>query len=147
MEFVEPEVICERFEIARNGAGLRAGRGISLTLAPAAAVEGDDAVALPRKGRRLGFPAFAGAGVGVQEHDRRAGASGVREPELYARKLRVAAGRRRFGRVPARRKTQTRKSQADHPDQSRPPGPNAVHVLLLRRMGEANSETHGPSPR
>jgi len=107
VECVEPEVICERIEIARNCSGLGAGRRIGQALAPAAAVEGDDAIALPCKGRRLDFPAFAGAGVGMQQHDRRAGASGVGEPELYAWKLRVAAGRRRFGRVPARRKTQT----------------------------------------
>src|SRR5215468_8192784 len=132
MEFVEPEVIYERIEIARNGAGLRAGRGLGLTLAPAAAIEGDDAVALPRKGCRLGFPAFAGAGVGVHEHDRRAGASGVSDPELYARKLHVAAGRSCLRPIPAQRKTQTRKC---HPDQSRPPGANAVHALLLHKMG------------
>src|SRR5215471_17003440 len=133
MELVELEVICERIEVARNAAGLGAGRRIDEALAPAAAVEGDDAIALPRESRCLGFPAFAGAGIGVQQHDRGAGASGVSEPEFYAGKLDILARERRFGSAPARRKTQTSKRQADNHGRSWPPQANAEHLSLHKR--------------
>jgi hypothetical protein len=54
VELVEPEMIRERIEIPGNAAGLRAGRRIGQALAPVAAIEGDDTIAFPSEGGRLG---------------------------------------------------------------------------------------------
>ena len=80
VELVEPEMVRERIDIRGNAAGLRASRRIGQAFAPAAAIEGDDTIALPSEGGRLGLPGHAGASVGMQQHDRDAGASGVGEP-------------------------------------------------------------------
>src|SRR5262249_45326751 len=109
VKFVELEMIRECIEVARDAAGLHAGRRISPALAPASAIEGDATIALPRKGQCRRFPAFARAGVGMEQDDRDATTSRIGEPELYARKLRIAAGRKRFGSVPPQRRAQTSK--------------------------------------
>src|SRR5260370_13409045 len=129
-------MIRERIEITRDAAGLWAGRRIGQALAPAAAVKSDDAIALQCKGCYLGFPARAGAGIGMQQHDRSAGAPGVDEPELYARKLRISAVGSRFGGVPGCRKTQTTNRQTDDRGKFRQAWENATHLSLrIRSVG------------
>ena len=72
VEFFELEMIGERIEIAGDAAGLRAGCRIGHALAPALAIEGDDAVAGRGEGGNLRLPDFDGAGVRMQQNDRHA---------------------------------------------------------------------------
>jgi hypothetical protein len=80
MKGLERKMLGQRIEIASDAAGLRAGRRIGDAVAPAAAIEGDDAVSGPRKTRDLLLPDGAGAGVRVQQNDRHTGAAAVDEP-------------------------------------------------------------------
>ena len=72
VELVELEMIGERIEIAGDAAGLRAGCRIGHALAPALAIEGDDAVAGRGEGGNLRLPDFARAGVRMEKNDRHA---------------------------------------------------------------------------
>ena len=63
VEFFELEMIGERIEIAGDAAGPRTGCRIGDALAPALAIEGDDAVAGRGEGGDLRLPDFDGAGV------------------------------------------------------------------------------------
>src|SRR5579871_5820207 len=80
MKFVELEIIRERIEVARNASGLRPCCGIGRALAPAAAIERDDAISGLRKARDLIGPDSTGAGIGVEQHDRRTRAAAIGEP-------------------------------------------------------------------
>ena len=126
VELVEVEIARERIEICGHAAGLWPGRGIGQAFAPAAAVKGDDAIAFSRESDCLGVPARAGPGVGMQQHDRDAGASGVREPQFDARKLRKPAGGRILGSANRHRQNQR---QAEHRRKSPPSPANALHVF------------------
>jgi hypothetical protein len=63
VELVEREMVRKRIEIRGNAAGLRAGRRIGQALAPSAAIEGDDTIAFPSEGGRLGLPPSSPAGA------------------------------------------------------------------------------------
>src|ERR1700730_8141332 len=80
VEFFELEMIGERIKIAGDAARLRARCGIGQALAPALAIEGDDAVAGRGEGGDLLLPNFDGAGVRMQQDERNAGAAAVGEP-------------------------------------------------------------------
>src|ERR1700744_1523748 len=92
MEAPELEMLSERIEIARNASRLRSRRGVGDALAPAPPVEGDDAVTGLRKACDLARPYHAGAGVGMEQHDRYARSAAVREPQFHAREFGIAAG-------------------------------------------------------
>ena len=72
VEFFELEIFDERIEIVGNADRLRAGCRIGHALAPALAIEGDDAVAGRGEGGNLRLPDFDGAGVRVKKNDRHA---------------------------------------------------------------------------
>src|ERR1700722_16991287 len=72
VEFVELEMSTKRIEIAGDAAGPRAGRWIGHALAPALAIEGDDAIPGRSEGGNLRLPDFDGAGVRMEKNDRHA---------------------------------------------------------------------------
>jgi len=80
MKFFELQMIGERIEVAGDAAGRRAACRIGHALAPPLAVERDDAITRRSEGRDLRLPDVHRAGVGMQKHDRHAGAAGVDEP-------------------------------------------------------------------
>src|ERR1700722_19343634 len=151
MEFVELEMFRERIKIARNASGLRTGCGIGHALAPAAAVESDDAVSGPREVRDLVRPDVTGARVRVKQNQWHACAAGVREPQLHAGQFSEGANISRHGCLNSRRhRAQDYRAQDYRAQGYRTQGPNKKcapldHVISpdIRTLGSKKVWTPG----
>src|SRR5580704_15229948 len=93
MKLVELEMIDQPVEIAGDTCRLRALSFVGKTLAPAAPVESDGAVAGFGQCRNLRLPRLAGPGVRMQQNHRLARAAAVGKPEFDSGKIYVRAGR------------------------------------------------------
>jgi len=95
MEAIDPQMIHQRLQIVRAGAGLRACRIDHRTPEPSPVV-GDHAKPIFSKDRELVFPHAAAACRGMEQHDRYSRATGVPIPDANAREVGVGLARRRW---------------------------------------------------